>query len=358
MAEEKSSRAEMSSVRESGKGSLVSSSPAVDYMALRTPRVEELNMLRGPGIDASAISTAFRGAPARWGASPRPSPSHHPATPGVSPILAPTSRPYTLPPDTLPDLDDPEPVKGRLGEFAGNLLGVLLAWVVSVLDNAPYGLVLFPPSLGSEYSAVGVGMVLTAAAISQFIFSIWSGFPTAVGCMVVENLPFLVAMGHAVEKRAALQNYSPGVMLSTCVVLWSLSTLVSGLLMLALGRFKAGRLTAYFPKHVLLGCTAGMGAFIVTAGVSATTGEDWGWSPNSMYAQVSTSPRLFRLSLALLFAALVPAVRTISSSPFVLPAYLLCLPVLFWGVVLAAGWVDTARAEGWFIDIGGGSGDE
>eukprot|EP01062_Namystynia_karyoxenos_P009770 TRINITY_DN13453_c1_g1_i1.p1 TRINITY_DN13453_c1_g1~~TRINITY_DN13453_c1_g1_i1.p1 ORF type:complete len:877 (+),score=218.18 TRINITY_DN13453_c1_g1_i1:81-2633(+) len=317
---------------------------------------------------------APRGLQPRYDNTPRLTPH---LTPRVSPNITPSLGRMALPP--TPALvaaqrrwsvcagqqylregeSDPElsavsmldmPISPPPPPFLATCLGAVLAAVVSVIDNAPYGLVLFPQEhFGPGLAPVGVAMVLCAAAVSQLVLSRSSAFPCAVGCMVVENLPFLTMM--ASRSAAELKQQGRGSQaVATAVLLWALATGLSGVAMLLLGHLHAGRLTAFFPKHVLLGCIGGMGAYILTQGISVTTGVPWGWAPAKLVQNLQDG-RWILLLPTIACTAAIPLLQSspLGGSPLTMPAYLLLLPCLFWAVVLSMGWFEAARDAGWLI---------
>ena len=150
---------------------------------------------------------------------------------------------------------------------------VLIAALIGVLDNAPYGYLLFPSELAQLAPTVGVAMVLTSAAVSQLAFAFSSRFDCALGCTIVENIPFFRAMADGVIAReAAAVAGGPSAAVGeraapTVLALFALSTAATAAACAACARYRLGRFAAYIPRHVLLGCIGGMGAFIFFAGV-------------------------------------------------------------------------------------------
>ena len=101
---------------------------------------------------------------------------------------------HNLPADTVPLFHAlPHEASPRLDAAKAGLRrapAVLIAALIGVLDNAPYGYLLFPSELAHLAPTVGVAMVLTSAAVSQLAFAFSSRFDCALGCTIVENVPF------------------------------------------------------------------------------------------------------------------------------------------------------------------------
>ena len=163
---------------------------------------------------------------------------------------------------------------------------VLIAALIGVLDNAPYGYLLFPPELAHLAPTIGVAMVLTSAAVSQLAFAFSSRFDCALGCTIVENVPFFRAMADGVIAREPGERAAP-----TVLALFALSTAATAAACAACARYRLGRFAAYIPRHVLLGCIGGMGAFILFAGIGVATGVEWAWDGRALAAQLRRAAR-------------------------------------------------------------------
>ncbi|KAJ9459800.1 putative vacuolar membrane protein [Diplonema papillatum] len=248
----------------------------------------------------------------------------------------------------MPTSNDP----GQVTRF----LAAILAGLVSVVDNAPYGLVLFPLEIREEYKGVGVAMVLTSCAISQVVFTWTSVFPCAVGCMVVENLPFLARLGRDVYSDLKARGREDQV-LPTLLFCFALSTVLSGITMLLLGRARLGKLTAYFPKHVLLGYVGGMGVFIFTAGFEITTDRTWTWNPFALLRSVYGPPGSL-LAVTLALVAAIPVLKRLTrNSTLTLPLFFLAIPCFFWAILLSYGLTaQHAKDNMWVITVGSAPG--
>ena len=165
-----------------------------------------------------------------------------------------------------------------------------------------------------NYSTLGVSMVLTTAVASQLVFAFRSRFSCALGCMIVENVPFLHTMAtRAIDtlrergddgwqeqvaptvrscltrclcdiaaRVAVVRALRPGEACCISLVrgftrrrdaargrpsfptqvlaLFTLSTVLTALAFAVCEHWRLGKYTAYIPRHVLLGCIGGMGA--------------------------------------------------------------------------------------------------
>ena len=97
-----------------------------------------------------------------------------------------------------------------------------------------------------------------------------------------------------------------------------------------LGYFNLERVFKILPRPVLMGCIAGMGLFILTAGVGACTGIAWEWDEGHLLQQAGCWPKIACLcrleGLLLIFLKLCKGKDV---EPYVLPLF-------FFGLVLCS----------------------
>jgi sulfate permease, SulP family len=123
----------------------------------------------------------------------------------------------------------------------------------------------FPVIPGGK-EILGIRMFLFATLIGQIVFTLKSGFQSPIGLQMVENVPFNHAMAYLVIRR---QGYGLEA-LSTLFLLFALSSILVGLVFWILGHCNLGRIVYYIPNHVLVGCIAGIGIFLIRTGLEVT----------------------------------------------------------------------------------------
>ena len=67
---------------------------------------------------------------------------------------------------------------------------------------------------------------------------------------------------------------NPKSVLATTVVSYSLSSILTGAVFYAMGRFHIGTLIGFFPRHILVGCIGGVGWFLVATGLEVSARLD------------------------------------------------------------------------------------
>ncbi|CAJ1364345.1 unnamed protein product [Effrenium voratum] len=226
-------------------------------------------------------------------------------------------------------------------------LAASVAVVITILDNFPYGFLLFP--MAKELQGMGISMVLLSAALAQAVFSVSSDLPAGLGCMIVENIPMLHSMAKTVT--ISLAN-SPEMIISTVLALYSTASLLTAIAFFLLGYFNLERVFKILPRPVLMGCIAGMGLFILTAGVGACTGIAWEWDEGHLLQQAGCWPKIACLccleGLLLMFLKLCKGKDV---EPFVLPLFFFGLVLCSWlALVLLKIPHRNAQAAGWFFE--------
>lgn len=232
------------------------------------------------------------------------------------------------------------------------LPAVIVGLLLNVLDALSYGMILFP--LGNPIFAslgpAGISIFYVSTIVAQLTFSCGSIFRGGVGSELIEVVPFFHSM--AAKITIAVGEDKPDAVIATTITSFALSSMLTGVVFYLMGRFRLGYIIGFIPRHILIGCIGGVGWFLVATGleVSARLGE--------FRYDLETARRLFEtdtlplwmipLALALLLFGLQ---RKITSRYF-LPAYILCIPFVFYFIVLSLDNLspDKLRQTGWIFE--------
>jgi len=129
------------------------------------------------------------------------------------------------------------------------------------LDDGIHGLF---PVAGKD--ALGIRMFLFSTIIGQIAFTFTSGFTNPISLQMIENVPFCQVLAQIVIAREGYGMRS----LSTLMFMFGLSSVFVGVVFFLLGKMELGRIIYFFPTHVLVGCIAGIGLFIIKTGIEVT----------------------------------------------------------------------------------------
>ncbi len=254
--------------------------------------------------------------------------------------------------------------------FLEEIPAILVTLLINVMAAIPFGVSYFPlgwsndaeidassessgingpfPLAGKE--ALGIRMFLLATITGQIVLAIASKFNSPVSSQLIENVPFYHALAGIVIVE---QGYGPEA-LSTLFFLFGLSSVVTGILFLGLGRAGLGKILHYFPSHVLVGFIGGIGVFIVIASVGVLTGEELRFSAQGLGQLVSNFGLLApTLAFECVLRALMVLLTDKTGKPIVpllAPFYFLSIvPVFYIGLFFYGIDMDEATNRGYFF---------
>ncbi|KAK0234583.1 sulfate transporter family-domain-containing protein [Armillaria nabsnona] len=243
---------------------------------------------------------------------------------------------------------------------------VILGSLLNILDGVSYGMIIFPASgVFDDYqmAPVGVSMFFLSTLTAQLTYTLGaSQFPGANGSMMIEVVPFF----HMIALSISADLESPTEILATTLVSYALSSVLTGIAFFLLGYLKLGTLIGFFPRHILVGCIGGVGAFLVETGLEVSLSLT-STSTSTPLPHMFTSLHNIILWGVPLFLAIFLRVGMwlygklhksgdgeANSGIFV--GYFIAIPVIFYVVVLAAGIpMDVLRKNGWVFDVQGGN---
>ncbi|KAG5643844.1 hypothetical protein DXG03_009575 [Asterophora parasitica] len=233
---------------------------------------------------------------------------------------------------------------------------VLLGCLLNILDGVSYGMILFPGTgVFANLGPMGVSMFFMSATIAQVVYTCGgSGFAGANGSMMIEVVPFFHILANEIVSHIGESN--PKEVIATTLAAYALSAIMTGLTFFLLGALKLGVLIGFFPRHILVGCIGGVGAFLIQTGftVSMRIGEgDLGANWETIETMLLNTHNLVLWSIPLVLAVLLRVITHKFHHQLIFPLYFLVIPVLFYIIVTAAG-LDLwhLRRTGWIFDMG------
>eukprot|EP01038_Epipyxis_sp_PR26KG_P007108 gene7108-9700_t len=229
--------------------------------------------------------------------------------------------------------------------------GLLIAITLNLFLSMSFGQAFFPSTLifptDVSRGALGVQMFLFSSGICQIFLTTMSEFPTAMGMMMVENIPFMHIIANIVSSKPGL---STEAIFSTIIVTFGVSSIIVGTCFYLLGKLNIGNMVYFFPKHVIIGCIGGIGIFITQTGFEVATNKTWEWTLKSIIAfgQPNISSKLFS---ALAFEILLRIILFIYKMPLFPPFYFVSVPFIFYFIIFLMGVsVNQAHLDGWFFE--------
>lgn len=159
------------------------------------------------------------------------------------------------------------------GLLADSLAGVVAGLVTLALTGS-YSLLIFNGVL-APYAGWGVALALVTAVVIG-LWSLANGTFSDQVCIPQDRIaPILGFMSAAL--MGSMAGASPEIVFATLASAIAISTLMTGLLVYGIGRFRLGNLIRFIPYPVIGGFLAGSGWLLVEGSVRASTGlrPDW-----------------------------------------------------------------------------------
>lgn len=143
--------------------------------------------------------------------------------------------------------------------------------------------VMFPTNLPlfADFGGIGVSMFFVSCVVSQLVYtgggSIFKG---GNGSMMIEvvvrasqlftlhitNLALEQPFYHVIVGIISASTADDKSVVATTMVAFALSSILTGIAFYSLGAMKLGSLSEFFPRHILVGCIGGVGAFLFITG--------------------------------------------------------------------------------------------
>jgi SulP family sulfate permease len=218
----------------------------------------------------------------------------------------------------------------------------LLCWFLTVIFSVSLAALIFRGVL-APYLPFGIGMTLFTAVAVGVVTTFVSSVPQAIAIPSDRIAPMLALLTGAIAA-----DFPPGHsdrLLATCLAALILSTLVTGVVLLVLGRNRLGLIIRFLPFPVIGGFMAGAGLLLVKGALTVATSQE---------ITLHALPYLFEGQTALRWipslavaVVLVIAARRLRHS-LVVPAIVTLSVLGFYLVVWGTGTTfPMLRAAGW-----------
>lgn len=220
---------------------------------------------------------------------------------------------------------------GILKQALPTIASGLIIGVIAVIISVAFATLIFGSILPS-FIIPGAGMMLVTAIIVGVIVSLGSSIPTAIGIPEGRIVPLFAIMASAIV--AAMQTFSPDEKFATVAIAIHITTSITGIAFLVLGRFKLSGVMQYIPTPVMGGFLAGCGWLLLTHSIPIITGLPAG---NWNFSLLFDESHLLRWVPTLVMGiALVFVIRR-WRNPILLPAGIIGLAALFYLVLYVKG---------------------
>lgn len=236
-----------------------------------------------------------------------------------------------------------------LNDYIEQIPAILVTTLLILMTAIPFGVAYFPVGWTNDASlesntgnseeddvsgsfpypgkeAIGIRMCLFATLVGQLAMTFASGFSNGVSFQLLENVPFYHALAEIVVSQ---QGYGKDA-LATLFFLFGLSSIMVGAVFYCLGRFDMGRVTYYFPAHVLVGCIGGIGVFVALTSIEVTNNKDFTFDVDGI-REFTSDFHLY--GVVILFEATLRVLMWITRDETGHPKFRLLAPIFFCSIV-------------------------
>jgi SulP family sulfate permease len=221
----------------------------------------------------------------------------------------------------------------------------IVAGTITVIAAMSFAALIFSGDLADNISA-GIGMALFSAVIAGSVLALFSSFPGMIGHPSGHVAPIIALMAGAIvgNMPAAATDQQ---IFATVFVAIGLATLISGIFLYLIGRFKIGGLIQFIPYPVIGGFLAGTGWLLAKGSIGVMTGIN----VNMMQLpELLRLPALIQWIPGAAFAVLLLLLSRRFHHFLLMPVLLVSAVAAFYLVLLLADIPPaSARAQGWLL---------
>ncbi|CAO3628038.1 unnamed protein product [Cunninghamella blakesleeana] len=170
--------------------------------------------------------------------------------------------------------------------------------------------------------------------------------------MMIEVVPFLHIIAESIVQSIGPDQADK--VISTTVVAFAISSILTGVAFFLLGALKLGSLIEFFPRHILVATIGGVGWFLVATGIEVSARLDenltYTWD---MFKYIFFDGHVFSLWFsAFAVAILLRILQHRIHSPMLVPVFFMVLPFAFYLIVFIFGLdVNQVRDDGWIFPL-------
>jgi sulfate permease, SulP family len=238
------------------------------------------------------------------------------------------------------------PRAARLTRVVPDLAAGTLSALVTLSYSISYAALIFSGPALEPFVSAGLHVALLAAAVVALVVALLSSVPFAIGGPDSNATAILAIMAATLTGTLTAAGLGPEQLAAAVLWMLSICAIGTGLIVLALGALRWGRMVRLLPYPVSGGFLAGSGFLILAGGFKVLTGEALSWSALGL---LSVVPPLAWTTAVPVAAALLVLPRLIRH-PLLMPGIIAAgIAIFYAGLALTGGNLEVARAEGLLI---------
>ncbi len=237
---------------------------------------------------------------------------------------------------------------GVRGFLRDGLSGLVFALVI-ITYCISFSALIFQGNLSGGLT-LGLSALLTGTVITGLVVALTTTLTPAGAGPDTPVIAVMSVLAAAIATNVAASNMGEELAVIHVMVAISVATLLTGILLFALGAFRLGVWLRFIPYPVIGGFLAASGWLLVTGGIEVMTGIALGFSIEP-FAALFGADRLPQLLLGAGFAIGVFILRRVTNSFLVLPVTFFVLVVVVNLFLLVFGFSDTLGGRpAWYLD--------
>ena len=225
-----------------------------------------------------------------------------------------------------------------------SLTAGLIAAIVTISMEISLAALIFSGDL-REFLGGGIGLMLFGAFIVGIVIALTTSLPGTIS--VPQDTPAAIIALISAAIAVTMKDADPNAKYATVVAAITVTSVLTAVLYLLMGWFKASWFVRYIPYPVIGGFLAGtgwllsLGAFGVMTNVNLTF---------STLPEIFTANNLFNWIPGVLFAVILLLVLRRSNHYLITPGALIIATALFYGYLLVSGIsISEASSRGWLL---------
>ncbi|MEM5398875.1 MULTISPECIES: SulP family inorganic anion transporter [Paraburkholderia] len=234
------------------------------------------------------------------------------------------------------------PPRSRVAALPGDLAAGAVSALVMLCYAMSLGTMIFSADL-ARYAMLGVPTALVSCVVTALVIALTSSMRLNIGGPDSNAAAFLAGVAAGVASSVRADGGSPQTLLLTVLIAIALCSLVTGVVLYAIGSSKRSRSLQFLPYPVLGGFLAGTGYLLLAGAFRVMTGEPLQWHTLAVLTQLHWLAWLPALVVGVLATVLMRSWKHVAALPLTLAFGI----VLFYVLLRAAGLsIDEARAMG------------
>ena len=234
------------------------------------------------------------------------------------------------------------PRRSRVAGLAGDLTAGAVSALVMLCYAMSLGTMIFSADL-ARYAMFGVPTALVSCVVTALVISLTSSMRVNIGGPDSNAAAFLAGVVAGVASSVRADGGSPQTLLLTVLIAIALCSLVTGIVLYAIGSSKRSSSLQFLPYPVLGGFLAGTGYLLLAGAFRVMTGESLQWHTLVLLTHLHWLAWLPALAVGVVATVLMRTWKHVAALPLTLVFGI----VLFYVLLHAAGLsLDEARAMG------------